>query len=190
LYLYLVFILLTGGERLAEVIVSTRNAKWAVERGGVESGRRHFPWMVALHFGLLLGALAEVFLLHRPFLPWLGWPMLGVALLCQAGRWWIIATLGHQWNTRVIVVPGLGRVRRGPYRFSWLRHPNYVIVAVEGIALPLVYTAWITAIAFTVLNAILLLGFRIPTENRALKALASSSGSGSASPAASEVPSA
>lgn len=146
--------------------------------------------MVALHFGLLLGALAEVFLLHRPFLPWLGWPMLGVALLCQAGRWWIIATLGHQWNTRVIVVPGLGRVRRGPYRFSWLHHPNYVIVAVEGIALPLVYTAWITAIAFTVLNAILLLGFRIPTENRALKALASSSGSGSASPAASEVPSA
>jgi methyltransferase len=190
LYLYLVFILLTGGERLAEVIVSTRNAKWAVERGGVESGQRHFPWMVALHFGLLLGALAEVFLLHRPFLPWLGWPMLGVALLCQAGRWWIIATLGHQWNTRVIVVPGLGRVRRGPYHFSWLHHPNYVIVAVEGIALPLVYTAWITAIAFTVLNAILLLGFRIPTENRALKALASSSGSGSASPAASEVPSA
>ena len=186
--LYLVFILLTGGERLAEVIVSTRNAKWAFARGGVESGRRHFPWMVALHFGLLLGALAEVFLLNRPFLPWLGWPMLAIALLCQAGRWWIIGTLGHQWNTRVIVVPGLGRVERGPYRFRWLRHPNYVIVAIEGIALPLVYTAWITAIAFTVLNAILLLAFRIPTENRALRALSSSSGSGSA--AVSELPSA
>jgi methyltransferase len=179
--LYLVFILLTGGERLAEVIVSTRNAKWAFARGGAESGKRHFPWMVALHFGLLLGALAEVFLLHRSFIPWLGWSMLAIALLCQAGRWWIIGTLGHQWNTRVIVVPGLGRVERGPYRFTWLRHPNYLIVAIEGIALPLVYTAWITALAFTILNVILLLGFRIPTENRALRALASSSGSGSGS---------
>jgi methyltransferase len=137
--------------------------------------------MVALHFGLLLGALAEVFLLRRPFLPWLGWPMLAIALACQAGRWWIISTLGHQWNTRVIVVPGLGRVTRGPYRFRWLRHPNYVIVAIEGVALPLVYSAWITALAFTVLNAVLLLGVRIPTENRALRALVSSSESESES---------
>ncbi len=171
---YLCLILLTGGERLAEVIVSTRNARWAFARGGVEYGRRHFPWMVVLHFGLLLGALAEVFGLHRPFIPWLGWPMLAIALLCQAGRWWIIATLGHQWNTRVIVVAGLGRVRRGPYRLAWLPHPNYLIVAIEGVALPLVYTAWITAIAFTVLNAVLLLGFRIPTEDRALKNLSAS----------------
>jgi methyltransferase len=172
--LYLVFILLTGGERLAEVIVSTRNARWAFARGGIEYGRAHFPWMVALHFGLLLGALAEVFLLGRPFIPALGYPMLVIALLCQAGRWWIIGTLGHQWNTRVIVVPGLARVVRGPYRFRWLPHPNYLIVAIEGIALPLVYTAWITALSFTVLNAVLLLGFRIPTEDRALRSLASS----------------
>lgn len=168
---YLVLILLTGCERLAEVIVSTRNARWAFARGGREYGKRHFPWMVALHFGLLIGALAEVFLLHRPFIPALGWPMLAVALLCQAGRWWIIGTLGRQWNTRVIVVRGLGRVRRGPYRLGWLRHPNYLIVAIEGIALPLVYTAWITALVFTILNAILLLGFRIPTEDRALREL-------------------
>ena len=174
---YLVFILLTGGERLAEVIVSTRNANWAFARGGVEYGKRHFPWMVALHFGLLLGALAEVFLLNCPFIPALGIPMLVIALLCQAGRWWIIGTLGHQWNTRVIVVPGLGRVVRGPYRFAWLPHPNYLIVAIEGVALPLVYTAWITALSFTVLNAVLLLAFRIPTEDRALKNLSRASGS-------------
>jgi methyltransferase len=169
--LYFVFVVLTGGERLVEMVVSTRNARWAFARGGVEYGARHFPWMVALHFGLLAGALAEVFLLGRPFIPGLGWPMFAIALACQAGRWWIIATLGKQWNTRVIVVPGLGRVERGPYRFRWLPHPNYLIVAVEGIALPLVYSAWITALAFTVLNAILLLGFRIPTEDRALRAL-------------------
>jgi methyltransferase len=168
---YFAFVVLTGGERLAEMVVSTRNSRWAFARGGVEHGQRHFPWMVALHFGMLAGALVEVFLLNRPFIPTLGWTMFAIALLCQAGRWWIIGTLGHQWNTRVIVVPGLGRVRRGPYRLGWLPHPNYLIVAVEGIALPLVYTAWIDALAFTVLNAILLIGFRIPTEDRALQEL-------------------
>ena len=170
--LYIVFILLTGGERVVELVVSRRNAALAFERGGVEYGQRHFPWMVTLHTGFLLACIAEVVLLGRPFIPALGWPMLAIALLCQAGRYWCIVSLGAQWNTRVIVVPGAGRVeRRGPYRFTWLPHPNYLIVAIEGIALPLVYTAWITAIVFTVLNAILLLAFRIPTEDRALKSL-------------------
>lgn len=171
--LYIAFVLLTGVERLYELRVSRRNAAAAFARGGVEYGRRHFPFMVGLHTGLLLACIAEVLLLGRPFIPALGWPMLVVALLCQVGRYWIISSLGSQWNTRVIVVPGAKRVDdRGPYRLRWLPHPNYVVVAVEGIALPLVHTAWVTAIAFTVLNAVLLLGFRIPTEDRALKELA------------------
>ncbi len=169
--LYVAFVLATGGERIYELVVSRRNAAAAFARGGVEYGQRHFPWMVALHTGLLLACIAEVVLLDRPFIPWLGWPMLAIAILCQIARYWIISSLGSQWNTRVIVVPGAGRVtNRGLYR--WFTHPNYVIVAVEGVALPLVHTAWITAIAFTVLNAVLLLGFRIPTENRALRELA------------------
>ncbi|GAB2456166.1 methyltransferase [Conyzicola lurida] len=169
---YLALVLLTGAERIVELVVSKRNAAAAFARGGVEYGQRHFPWMVALHTGFLLACIAEVFLLDRPFLPWLGWPMLVVALACQAGRYWCIASLGAQWNTRVIVVPGAGAVKaKGPYRFAWLPHPNYLIVAVEGIALPLVHTAWITAIVFTVLNAVLLLRFRIPTENEALRSL-------------------
>ncbi|MCU1403727.1 MAG: isoprenylcysteine carboxyl methyltransferase [Glaciihabitans sp.] len=168
---YLVFVLLTGGERIAELAISKRHAAWAFARGGVEYGRGHLPAMIALHTALLLGALAEVFLLDRPFIPGLGWPMLAIALACQAGRYWVIWALGNQWNTRVIVVPGLGRVDRGPYRFRWLPHPNYLIVVIEGIALPLVHTAWITALVFTVLNAILLLRFRIPTEDRALREL-------------------
>jgi len=168
--LYVAFVLATGGERIYELVVSKRNAAAAFALGGVEYGQRHFPWMVALHTGLLLSCIAEVVLLQRPFIPWLGWPMLVIAIACQAARYWIIASLGRQWNTRVIVVPGAGRVaNRGLYR--WFSHPNYVIVAIEGIALPLVHTAWITAIAFTVLNAVLLLGFRIPTENRALRQL-------------------
>lgn len=172
--LFSAMILLTLVERLVELVISSRNARWAFERGGVETNRRQLPWMIALHVGMLLGALAEVWLLGRPFVPWLGWPMLVIAVLCQAGRYWIIGTLGPQWNTRVIVVPGLPLVTTGPYRWSrhpypvFLAHPNYVIVAIEGIALPLVHTAWITALAFTVLNAVLLLGFRVPAEDRAL----------------------
>ncbi len=167
---YVVLILLTGVERLAELVISRRNAAKAFARGGMEFGQRHFPVMVALHTGFLLACIAEVVLLERPFIPWLGWPMLVVALACQVGRYWVIASLGEQWNTRVIVVPGAGRVAaRGLYR--WLRHPNYWIVAIEGLALPLVHSAWITAIAFTVLNAVLLLRFRIPIENGALRML-------------------
>jgi methyltransferase len=164
--LYTVLVLATGGERIAELIVSTRNARWSFARGGVEYGRRHFGPMVALHTGLLLACLAEVWFAGRPFIPWLGWPMLALVLASQALRWWCIASLGPRWNTRVIIVRDLPLVARGPYRV--FTHPNYIAVVVEGFALPLVHTAWVTALAFTVLNAILLLGFRIPCENRAL----------------------
>jgi methyltransferase len=170
--LFTVLVLVTGGERIVELVLSARHARWAFARGGVESNRRQLPWMISLHVGMLLGALAEVWLLGRPFLAWLGWPMLAITLASQAARYWIIGSLGKQWNTRVIVVPGLPLVSRGPYRWSRLRHPNYLVVAIEGVALPLVHTAWITALVFTVLNAVLLLGFRIPAEDRALAAAA------------------
>lgn len=168
---FTLLVLATGIERLYELRVSIRHAKIAFAEGGREYGQGHFPWMVILHTSLLVGAVAEVWLLDRSFIPWLGWTMVVLVIASQAGRYWVIWALGWQWNTRVIVVPGATRVTRGPYRFPWLRHPNYWIVAVEGIALPLVHSAWITAIAFTVLNAILLLGFRIPAENKALEQL-------------------
>lgn len=167
LTLYVAVVAATAVERLAELVVSARNARWSFARGGVESGRGHFPAMVALHTALLVACVAEVVLADRPFLPWLGWPMLALVVASQALRWWCITTLGPRWNTRVIVVPGLPLVDRGPYR--WFRHPNYVAVVVEGIALPLVHTAWVTALAFTVLNAVLLWRFRIPAEERALQ---------------------
>ena len=155
-------------ERLAELVVARRNERWSRAQGAVEAGAAHYPVMVALHTGLLAGALLEVGLGDRPFVPALGWPMLALVVLAQGLRWWCIATLGRQWNTRVLVVPGLDRVSRGPYR--WLSHPNYVAVVVEGFALPLVHTAWLTAAVFTVLNAILL-AVRISTENAALRGL-------------------
>ncbi len=160
---------LVGLERVAELVVSTRNAAWSLARGGVETGQRHYLVMVVLHTALLVGAVVEVWVLDRPFVPWLGWPMVAMVLVSQALRWWCIASLGRLWNTRVIVVPGLDRVVRGPYR--WLTHPNYLAVVVEGLALPLVHTAWVTAVAFTVAN-LLLLRHRIRVEDVALTALA------------------
>ena len=162
-YAYLALLALVGLERIAELVVSVRNLRWARSQGGVEHGLTHYPWMVALHLGLLVGCAVESF--FRPFLPWLGWPMLAVVLAAQALRWWCIGTLGHRWNTRVVVIPGRPPVRRGPYR--WWRHPNYVAVVAEGIALPLVHTAWLTALAFTALNAAVL-RTRIGVENAAL----------------------
>lgn len=132
--LYYVLIAAVGVERLAELVVSKRNARWAFERGATEFGRRHYPVMVVLHTSLLVGCVLEVWLADRPFLPWLGWPMLALVLAAQVLRWWCIATLGPRWNTLVIVLPGEPLVRRGPYR--WIHHPNYVAVVVEGIALP------------------------------------------------------
>jgi methyltransferase len=169
--LFIVLILATGAERIYELVVSVRNMKRSFAAGGTEYGRSHLPAMIALHTGMLLGAMIEVVVLERLFLGTLGWIFLVAALGCQAARYWFIWALGDQWNTRVIVIPGAKRVRRGPYSLPWLRHPNYWVVVIEGIALPMVHSAWITAAVFTVLNAVLLLGFRIPTENKALEGL-------------------
>lgn len=166
---YLLLIGAVAVERLAEVVVAERHRSVSKERGGVEFGAGHYPVMVTLHTALLAGCLLEPVLLHRPFIPALGWPMLLIAVAAQALRWWCITTLGYQWNTRVIVIPGAERVTGGPYRF--LPHPNYVAVIAEGIALPLVHTAWITALVFTILNAVLL-RTRIHVENGALASLA------------------
>ena len=136
-------IVVVAFERLAELIVSQRHVTWAFAHGGIETGKRHYPPMVALHTGLLVACVVEVHVADRPFIPALGWTALAFVVAANALRWWCIGTLGNQWSTRVIVVPGVALVRRGPYR--WLSHPNYVAVAVEGAALPLVHTAWVTA---------------------------------------------
>ncbi|MFJ1929973.1 MULTISPECIES: isoprenylcysteine carboxyl methyltransferase family protein [unclassified Streptomyces] len=164
---YTALVLAVAGERLAELVVALRNTRWALARGGVETGRAHYPAMVALHTALLLGCLVEVRLADRPFVPLFGWAMVAVVVVAQGLRWWCVRTLGHRWNTRVIVVPGLPLVTGGPYRL--LRHPNYAAVAAEGLALPLVHGAWLTAALFTVLNAALMT-VRVRCEEAALTA--------------------
>ena len=165
---YLLLIAAVAVERGVELVVSKRNLTWSMQRGGTEFGFGHYPAMVVLHTAFLVGCVAEPLLLHRPFIPALGWPMFAIVVAAQALRWWCITTLGPQWNTRVVVVPDAPRVVGGPYR--WIPHPNYVAVVIEGLALPLVHSAWLTAIAFTALNA-LLLRTRLRVENAALASL-------------------
>ncbi len=163
---YLLLIVVVGLERVAELVISKRNLNWSRARGGIESGAGHYPFMVVLHTGLLAGCLIESY--YRPFVPAVGWPMLGLVVGSQVLRWWCLSTLGRQWNTRVVIVPGAERISGGPYRY--LAHPNYLAVIVEGAALPLVHTGWLTALIFTVLNAGLL-RVRVRAENAALAGL-------------------
>ena len=148
-----------------ELALSRRNAAWAYSEGGVEHGREHFFAMKLLHIAFFAACALEVVLLGRPFLLWLGAPMLALALAAQALRYWAIASLGKRWNVRVITIPGMPLSTTGPYRF--LRHPNYLAVVLEGIAIPLVHTAYLTSIGFTLLNS-LMLRTRIRCEERAL----------------------
>ena len=164
--LFLALVALVALERLYELFLSTRNARRALAAGGVEAeSRGAYAVMVALHTAFLFALPLEVLLLQRPFAPWLGWPMLALAAAAMALRYWAIAALGARWNTRVIVVPGAPAVDSGPYRF--LRHPNYLAVIVEMAALPLVHSAWLTAVVFSLLNA-LVLRARIGREEGAL----------------------
>lgn len=166
--LYVALLVAVAAERVVELVISTRNARAAFAKGGVEHGRGHYPTMVVIHTGLLVGAAVEVVAFGRPFLPAVGWPALALVVGAQALRWWVIGTLGARWNTRVIVVPGGERAVNGPFRF--LAHPNYLAVVVEGFALPMVHTAWVTALVFSVANAALL-WVRIRVESAALQAL-------------------
>ncbi len=159
---------LVGLQRLLELRLSRRHERILRDRGAVEKGRGHYPLMVGLHVLWLVSTLVEG-LMRGPDLP-AYWPIpLGLFLLSQVLRYWTIHSLGEYWNTRVLVVPGTTLVRRGPYRY--IRHPNYVVVALEIATFPLIFGAWVTAVVFSVLDAALLFA-RIRVENRALAELA------------------
>jgi len=163
--LYTLLVLLVALGRLLELRIAKRNLRNLLARGGIEAAPGHYPWMVLLHTAFLFGCVLEVWLLDRPFLPALGIPMLLLTVMATGLRYWVISTLDGRWTTRIVVLPGASPVTGGPYRF--LRHPNYLAVITEMFALPLVHTAWITALVFSLLNG-LLLRTRIRAEEAAL----------------------
>jgi methyltransferase len=165
--LYLLLLAAVGLERLIELRVSARNQRRLAVRGFQRVPDPSFSGMVVLHATVPIVAAAEVVLGHRPFLPALGLATGTLFLLAQGLRWWVIRALADHWNVQVVASTGLGVVSHGPYRF--LRHPNYTAVFVEMLALPLIHTAWITALATAPAHA-LLLRRRIATEEAVLLA--------------------
>jgi methyltransferase len=162
---YLAFLGLLASERGIELALSRRNSRLAFLRGGREHGQAHFRLMAAFHGVFLASCAAEALILHRSVPGALAAIALIGAIASQGLRYWAIATLGARWNVKIIVVPGDEPVTAGPYRF--IRHPNYVAVAVEMVCVPLIHGCWLTAIVFSVGNA-LLLRTRIRAEEAAL----------------------
>ena len=155
-----IIVLLVALQRLGELLYARRNTRRLLAEGAVEVGAVHYPFLVGLHAAWLIALAALVPPEAEP-----SWFLLTVFLLLQAGRLWVLASLGRFWTTRIISLPGVPLVRAGPYRYC--RHPNYLIVAAEIAVLPLAFGAWNIALAFTVLNAGLLLR-RIKLEEEIL----------------------
>lgn len=154
--LYLVLIALIAAGRLLELNHSKRNQQLLIAAGAQKADEPGYKWMVALHAGILAGCVLEVVVAQRPWIPALGWSALALFVAANAARWWVILTLGARWNVGVMSVSSMGAVTcAGPYR--WVRHPNYTAVFVEMLALPLIHTAWMTALGGAVLHAFVLI---------------------------------
>ena len=150
------------GQRLAELGVARRNTAMLRSAGAMEYGARHYPFMIALHAAWIAGLWLLAW--NRPIsLPWLA-----LFAVLQAGRLWVLATLGRRWTTRILVLPGETLVREGPYR--WVKHPNYLVVIGEIAVLPLAFGLPLYALAFSLLNA-WMLTVRIRAENEALRSV-------------------
>lgn len=151
-------------QRLIEIVVAKWNEKNLLAQGAYEVGASHYPFMILLHVCFFISLITEVFLFTRPISPLfvlLFFMFIGVQML----RIWCLTSLGPFWNTKIIILPGANVVKKGPY--IYFRHPNYAVVCIEILLLPLMFQAYFTAICFTLLN-FAMLAVRIPIEERAL----------------------
>jgi len=153
--------------RILELKISRRHQKDMISRGAAKVDEPRFRWMVVLHTAVLIGAALEVVFLKRPFIPILAATMFVIFLAANGVRWWVIRTLGNHWNVQVMDSTSLGVITSGPFRY--VRHPNYAAVFSEMVALPLIHTAWITAVVGSLAHVVVL-SQRLATEERVLLA--------------------
>ena len=165
LQLYLALIAILGLERVVELFIANRNAARAFAAGAIETGQRHYRVMVVFHTAFLVSCVVERIVRGNGAAPAVAAIAVAGEIFAQFLRYWVIATLGARWNTRIIVMPDAPPITGGPFRFA--RHPNYIAVAIEMAAVPMIGGAWITAIVFSIGNAILMM-VRIPAEERAM----------------------
>jgi len=164
-YLFLALLLAVAALRIFELRISKRHQQQMASRGAAKVKDPYFRWMAMFHAVVLSGAAAEVILLHRPLIPALALPMFLLFVAANLVRWWVIRTLGEHWNVQVVDSTKLGFVASGPFRY--VRHPNYAAVFLEMLALPLIHTAWITALAGALAHMIVL-SLRLSVEDPVL----------------------
>jgi methyltransferase len=145
-------------QRLAELIIARRNEQWLRNKGAVEYGKAHYPWMVALHTGFILSIIGE-YLFYKPQADIIFLVLWIILILIKV---WVICSLGKYWNTKILRIPGSIPVQQGLYKY--IRHPNYVIVIGEIFIIPMIFHLYVTAITFSILNA-WMLSVRIKEEN-------------------------
>ncbi|HET7629631.1 MAG TPA: isoprenylcysteine carboxyl methyltransferase family protein [Bacillales bacterium] len=155
-----------GAQRLTELIIAKKNERWMREQGGYERGAEHYKWIVMLHVMFFVSLATEVAVFGARPAFW--WPLPFVVFLCaQFLRVSVLVAMGRYWNTKIMILPGAEVVAKGPFRY--IRHPNYVTVTLEFLSLPLMFQAYYTALLFSALNALVLVGIRIPEEEKALR---------------------
>lgn len=148
--------------RLGELLLAHGNEQWLLQHGAVEYGKGHYRYMVILHVLFFISLITEYVFTSTGYY---SIPLLVLYFLLLAFKGWVIFSLGRFWNTKILHISGYPLVKKGPYRF--LKHPNYIIVIAEIALIPLIFHLYITAIIFSLLNA-LMLYVRIKEENRAL----------------------
>lgn len=158
--IFIIFITFLIFQRFTELYISKRNEKWLLSQGAIEYGRKHYPYIVALHTLFIISLIAEYYLTGGQSISYIA---LSLFILLLAFKYWVLSSLGTYWNTRIYRVPGAVAVRKGPYKL--LKHPNYVDVVLEIAIIPLVFHLYYTALIFSVLNAIML-SVRIKVENK------------------------
>lgn len=151
-------------QRLVELVIARNNEKWMKQRGGVERGAGHYKWFVIVHILFFASLITEVLLRNQQKL-FFSYVLFAIFLLTQIGRIWCITTLGRLWNTKIIISPQFDVIKKGPYKY--MKHPNYLIVGIELLVIPLLFGAWYTAMVFPMLH-VLLLNVRIPIEEEAV----------------------
>lgn len=165
--MFAALVILLLAQRAVELILSRFNQRWALARGGRESGRSHYPVIVGMHSLFYVALVLERVCFRREWSTyWAFW--LGVLALSQVLRIWAVVSLGRLWNTRIIVIPGSRPSLKGPYRY--IRHPNYLVVVAEILAVPMLVGAYLTALIFSVAN-VLILTVRIREEEKALEGI-------------------
>ncbi|MGM7721988.1 isoprenylcysteine carboxylmethyltransferase family protein [uncultured Metabacillus sp.] len=152
-------------QRVVEMVIAKRNEKWMLKQGGIEHGSEHYPYIIALHILFFISLFLEVTIFEKEVTS-IWYILVPIIAFTQIIRYWAIYSLGSFWNTKIIILPNVHVVLKGPYKY--LKHPNYVVVAVEILFIPLLFQAYMTAILFSLLN-LAIMSVRIPTEEKALE---------------------